>query len=89
MLEYDTREHYRYKTYDDNMTLELKRELEIKISSKGKKMRLDKMLHQISLLTRKDVDRLVESSVLVNKKRVISKVKLKDGDIVEIKNQIC
>lgn len=89
LLEYDTREHYRYKTYDDNMTLELEPELEIKISSLGKKMRLDKMLHQISLLTRKEVNQLVESSVLVNNEKVISTVKLKDGDVVKINNQAC
>lgn len=71
------------------MTLELEPELEIKISSLGKKMRLDKMLHQISLLTRKEVNQLVESSVLVNNEKVISTVKLKDGDVVKINNQAC
>jgi len=89
LLEYNTREQYKYKTYEESMTLELEPELEIIISSMGKQMRLDKMLHHISQLTRKEVNQLVESAVLVNNKKVVSKYKIKDGDIVEIKKLAC
>lgn len=68
------------------MTLELNQTMELMIISEGKKMRLDKVLHQISGTSRKRINELIKTSISVNQVKVDSKMKPKHGDIIKIEN---
>ena len=88
-IDYETREQHQYKSFDDFISLDLEENRIVEIQSEGKKMRLDKMLHKITDKTRREIDDLIKEHINVNGNPVDGKFKVKDGDVIEIRSEIC
>lgn len=88
-IDYETREQHPYKSSDEYITLDLIENRIIEIQSEGKKMRLDKLLHKITDKTRREINELIEKHLYINGHQIDGKYKVKNGDIIEMRGDIC
>lgn len=88
-INYETREQHQYKSSEAGIVFDKIESKIIEIQSEGKKMRLDKLLHKLSDKTRREVNDLIKGYVYVNDHQVDGKYKVKNGDVIEMRGEIC